>query len=405
MKAMMVHRLRFGPLSSPVALVDCPELLPLVDKVFRGWTIESSSDNGPEDPILSLSRDEAGYRLESACLDRPLTLKEPVDAVCGFIAELLKALVIDDPRLLCLHGAAVELGGRLVVFPNRYRTGKSTLTACFAAAGHRVFADDVLPIMGPDDRARAPGIAPRLRLPLPDDLGSATRDYLEAHAGPGSQRYLYLDLPAGRLPALGTPAPIGAFVLIERDPEGELELARIGRGETLRQVVWQNFGREGDAGAILRRLHRIVDQAGCYRLRYRKAEEAVEFLADRFNGMWPETPARRPEVSEDPSPGALNEVTVEGERFLAESGPGAIHHLNALASALWRLYQEQVAPEEMVELVHAAFPEVPRSRIERDVEKLLRDFMRKGLLHSSDEKSPPASDPGTSLLHRHAGTA
>ncbi len=225
-----VQRLRFGPLTRPVVLAGCPEILPQIASVFRGWTIDPDPDKGSGEAILSLIGEDGGYRLEADWLSAPLRLKEPVDAVCALVAELLKAMVIDDPGLLCLHGAAVEIGGRLVVFPNRYRAGKSTLTACFAAASHRIFSDDVLPITEPGDRARAPGIAPRLRLPLPDDLGEGARAYFEAHAGLGGRRYRYLDLPAEGLAAFGTPAAIGAFVLIERDPQAEPEMTPIGRG-------------------------------------------------------------------------------------------------------------------------------------------------------------------------------
>ena len=68
-----------------------------------------------------------------------------VDAACSFIVDLIRAYIAAAPSLLCLHGAAAEFAGRLVVFPTPYRSGKSTLTAYLAAAGVRVYADDILP--------------------------------------------------------------------------------------------------------------------------------------------------------------------------------------------------------------------------------------------------------------------
>lgn len=388
---------RFGALSRPIALVDCPELLPPLLSVFRGWNIDPCPAPVAGDPLLTLRREGESYRLEADCISAPFRRAEAADAVCGFIAEFIRAFVEAERDLLCLHGAAVEFDGKLVVFPNRYRAGKSTLTVCLAAAGFRVFSDDVLPIGGNQDHALAPGILPRLRLPLPDDLEARTRDFLDRHQGLKSARYLYVDLPKNRLAPFGTEAPIGSFVLIERDPEAEPGIFPIGSGEVLRQVIWQNFARERNATDILRRLHRIVENANSFRLRYRCVEQAVELIAEAVaEGAF--TCARSSQVpvggpiqsaaalpSVPAVPGyqrnpQISEVTVDGERFLADSKSGSIHNLNPLASAIWRLLEQPVTREVMVAIVRVGYPEVPQEMIETDISAILERFEAKDLI-------------------------
>ena len=207
MESMTDQRLfKFHGLAPPVAFIDCDDLIARLPALYRGWRIEPVA-SGTEDPILTLHRQDDHYNLEAAWLEQPLRRRDPIDSLCGFIAEFIRAYVNNDPRLLCLHGAAAAFAGRLIVFPNRYRAGKSVLSACLAAAGLRLFADDVLPIGGSQDHGIAPGFAPRLRLPLPDDLGEGPRSFIEAHAGPSGQRYLYLDLEDQALAAHRCSAP------------------------------------------------------------------------------------------------------------------------------------------------------------------------------------------------------
>ena len=70
------------------------------------------------------------------------------------------------------------------------------------------------------------------------------------------------------------------------------------------------------------------------------------------------------------------------QKFLADAQGAAIHHLNPIASALWHVLAEPMTAEEVVDLLHSAFPDVARQEIEGDIGKLLREFSAKGLLMS-----------------------
>ncbi len=402
--------LKFDGLSRQIALTGCREIYASFATVFRGWQIDEAAAD-EHSPVLSLGNTGKGYRLEGDWLAKPIVRRDRVDALCGFIAEFVRAYVNDDQRLLCLHGAAAEFDGRLVVFPNRYRAGKSVLSACLAAAGVRLFADDVLPIGGPDDRGMAPGIVPRLRLPLPDNLAPSTRDFIEARQGPRGKKYLYLDLAEAELASYGTGAPIGGFVLLERAMGAAPTFEPVDPGEMLRDVIWQNFAREAPAPEILERLERVVLRARCLRLRYERADEAAALLKETFtrwptqstNSQAPEQQATAPMPLEPPphvpvgcylrNP-TVTERRVGAEHFLANPQGMAIHHLNPVGAAVWQLMAEPSTLGQLVDPLHAAFPEVPRAQIEQDVRKLLDVLVAKRLVITGRSESPvPVAAP------------
>ncbi len=381
-------------LSRPIALIDCRDLIDDFPIIFPGWRITEVSESA-QSPILTLRREATTHILEAAWLDKPLRRKDKVDAICGLVAELIRAYVNDDTNFLCLHGAAAVFAGKLVIFPSKYRAGKSILSACLAAANVKLFCDDALPISLAKGHGIALGLAPRLRLPLPDNLSVESRRFIDTNTALKGRQYLYLDLKGGALAAHGSFAPAGAFVLLEREEGVAAVLEAISEGEVLRQVVWQNFAREAEAPRILERLSQMVASAQRYRLRYDRAEDAVALLTEIFTD-WPEMGEDNSRASllsdhSDPEligipPGCylrqadISVVTVDGESFLADVQGAAIHHLNPIGSAIWTLLAEPMTFDEMVKLLLVAFPEASGDQVESDVATLIKTLMSRQLL-------------------------
>lgn len=207
--------LSFEGLSRPVRLVDCDELAEAIADVVVGWPFRGAPVSGAE-PVITLTKTEKGYQRVSPWLTKPAVYPDKVDAVCDFIVGLINAYIADDPRLLCLHCAAIEFEHGLVVFPNPYKAGKSILSVFLAAAGARVFADDVVPIRGPENKAEALGILPRLRLPLPDNASPRFNEFVRTHGGAESKKFLYITLSEPALAAFGSTAPIYGIVFLDR---------------------------------------------------------------------------------------------------------------------------------------------------------------------------------------------
>ena len=392
-------KVTFNRLSAPVEIARDDRLLACLERILPGWHFLENENAGPAS--TKLHGRKYGYHLTSPRLEKSKRYQHEVDAVCALIVELVWGYLEEHPELLCLHGAAAEFSGRLVVFPSRYRAGKSLLSAALAARGVRLFADDVLPVLRPAPgqavNGIAPGIQPRLRLPLPDNLDRLTRDFVTRRPGPESKRYRYLALTAEELAAAGESAPIGAFVLLERDDDASLDLSPLAADEVLRHVIWQNFARDRGAARILDELHGAVVAGQHYRLRYSSTDAAAALLLQRFmaweiSGITEEAPRASPPAS-DPSPGAdplppssylrrpeVVEKTVGDEQFLAELDGTRIYHLNPTAAAVWRLLAEPRTEAEIVEIVQAAFPEVDRRRIQAEIGALIESLRAKGLL-------------------------
>lgn len=71
---------------------------------------------------------------------------------------------------------------------------------------------------------------------------------------------------------------------------------------------------------------------------------------------------------------------VEDDAFLVADEAGTIHHLNATGAAIWRQLAEPAAFDDLLALVVAAFPEVPRRRLASDLESLLKTLEGEGLI-------------------------
>lgn len=270
--------LEFADIEKPVALQGCEEFFPILQQVLRGWDVHEAlaTNSAPADIVIR--KTGKGFVRQSPWTKKSNNFRHPVTAVCDFLVDLINAYVADHPQFLCLHTAAVLMGDGLVLLPGTYRAGKSTLSVHCAAAGYRLFADDVLTVDGSTKEGIAVGILPRLRLPLPENSGPAFRDFVKRHEGPKSDRYLYVDLDSNRFAARGTRAPITAVVLLERIETGAPEIATISGGEALKRAILQNFSRNQPAIDILDGLHAIVAGARCFEVRYRTGEEAVDML-------------------------------------------------------------------------------------------------------------------------------
>jgi hypothetical protein len=272
----------FTGLRGPVAFVNSQALYRHLFTILRDWEIKRLDQSAEQPPVITIEKTDAGFQRQSRWLSKPAIFRNPVDAVCDFIVDLIHAYVADNEGLLCLHCAAVEFKQGLVVFPSTYRAGKSILSLKLAYCGGRLFTDDVLPLTAQSDFGMALGILPRLRLPLPDVAGQAFVDFISQRVGPKNGRYLYAKLDGREQAALGTTAPISAITILQRDDAAEPELMKAKKNIVMKDIILRNFARQNPALNIVERLHSIVEQAECYTLRYATLDQAANLLEDAF---------------------------------------------------------------------------------------------------------------------------
>ncbi len=259
----------------------------------------------PLNPVVVLERTRTGYRVESQGLDSaPYDYIDDYEAVAGFFAELYIAFIAANPELLCIHAAAMRWEGGLLVFPASGKVGKSTMAVHGAAAGATVFMDDVLAVRESEGSALSFGVAPRLRLPLPENVTDGFCGFLREREVLGNDYGRFVALRPGEIAEFGAAAPISAafhaarrraglrlrfrarsrrhpeIVLLDRMSSGSASMEAIGKSEVLRDLMGRNFTQGIDAETKLQRLLKIAEAGACYRLRYVDCEAGIGLLRE-----------------------------------------------------------------------------------------------------------------------------
>jgi hypothetical protein len=358
------------------------DVLSTLRSVTNGWRIRPAFAPG-ERPCVVVTGGAGEYVIWE---DGREPIREPtaVSAACTLIVVLAVRMADEGEGLICLHAAAASVAGRTFVFPSTRRAGKSTLVAALAFAGHRMVADDLLPLEWSEARglqAIAPGIAPRLRLPIPDALGSEFAAAADRQAGPQNKYYRYLKLPAACRASRGESFPIDAVILLDRRPGCKAELAHVPPGQGLRALLFQNFGRKPRPQMILARIGALISSTPSYRLRYDHPCDAVRILSGDLATLADRAPAGAvrigtlPEGSRPfpPTRRRLHRrIGVErheraGEAFLLDEATGAIFVLDPLGDALWELMATPISMDRLARLVGEAFPDVDPGTVRTDV--------------------------------------
>jgi hypothetical protein len=390
--------IRFEPLVRPVAFLDGTEkLLEPLAALTVGWQahpIESS----PLPPLFTVSRRSEEWRIDAPWLDSPLVRSEESRIVGNIAVDLSEAYLEEHPELLSLHGAAALFAGRLVVFPARVGTGKSTLCGRLAAEGLPIFCDDILVLTGEaDDHGQSLGIAPRLRLPLPPSASVRVRSFFDDHVAAANRAYLYLRLPPETRPAFGRSAPVGAIVLLDRRDGAPASLQPASRGDGLETLVLQRLWDGIDAADTLRRLRSLIERTPCYRLVYSDLDEACATLRARFDEWEDLAPTNEAELPADAGEGerpffptgdeprfsrcaGIFAQRIDDSVFLASKESGTIYRLGDLSLGIWNLLAQPTAVSEAVAILHKVFPDVELGRIDADVRAFLSELADLGLI-------------------------
>jgi hypothetical protein len=180
-------------------------------------------------------------------------------------------------------------------------------------------------------------------------------------------------LREGELAPLGDVAPIKAFVLLRRGTR-RTRLEQVSKNEMLKEILLQNFAHQVPPVETLDRLMQLTEAAACYRLRYDKVSSAALLLRKTFAAKKTRSrhnrsvpPEKRDAIQQPRAAQAHNRAAsgrfrrvpwveareVGNEFFLAAPRAGAIHHLDPMASAAWRILDQPRSSEEMVRLFQA----------------------------------------------------
>lgn len=403
----MAQDVWFAGIASPARLDDAEAVLVLLPDVVFGWPFHIARADPSQSPFYTITGDGSGQRFQCQSLvwnaaPRPL---DALNAVCDLVAAVAHVLPEADPALICLHAAAVRVSGRLLVFPNVRKAGKSTLSVALAMAGHQLVGDDVVPLSFQAEGgalAHALGIAPRLRLPLPASAPHALRAAVDAADGISNRQYRYLRLQDQ--PVRGEVLPVDAFVILDRsEAPVAASIVPVLADQAMDVLLHQNFTRSRHSGDILAAITAMLEAVPVFRLTYFDLDGAIHCL----EGAFPETPGARPR---DPQPAAQpfrladfrrrRAAAVTGDTslrqragtvmrrigetlYLADAEGRAIHRADPLSEVIWTLLAEPATPGDLLAILREAFPGVAEAQIADDLSKLLRKWAKAGLIEAA----------------------
>ncbi|WP_311955020.1 PqqD family protein [Halomonas garicola] len=388
---------------------NAPEVLEALVRAMPGWPLRREPAAGVS-PGLYVYRDGEGLWQSDPGTAEEFMLPSSASAACSLAADLLSLRLEHDNELVGLHCGSVEIDGRLALFPQSSRAGKSTLATAFAAAGYRLFGDDVLGLT-PAGKGMAMGVAPRLRLPLPTSFSAEFADYTRRRAGPEDDRYRFVVPPDGGLARSEETRPLGALVLLERhDAPVAPEALPLAPGEGLLQLLCQNFARETPPEALMARFMPLMQHLPCLLLRYSEPLAGARHLAQVLErgeskligkkGFADTGPApavgaaahsaETPAVARDApwKPGThVNVYPLGDELFLIHTPSGEIHRLNLTGRLVWQLLQhEALTVNELGELLADYFA-APAGAVTDDVATLMGELHRAGLVIAESSRA------------------
>ena len=398
----------FSGLEAPVLLRNAEALFPVLKHALPSWTFSVADGATSPAPSMTITGQGDGTFVCQS-IDPAVRARrwDDVNAVCEMIVALAWAQIQANPTMLCLHCAAVAFNGRLVLFPNRRRSGKSTLTAVLAQRGYTVFSDDFLPITIGDDGVMfgvANGINPRLRLPISDGFSTNFKTWVQGVTEISNGQYAYLGIDT--LAPRGALLPIGAIVALDRqDSPCETGFHVIEPVEILDDLITQNFGRMAHSGRILAASHGVAQTAVRHRLTYNSAEDAATFLENQFQHwdapvaqlidksvpigttadiqVMEAEPARLDPDAEYKRAAGIHEISIADQVYVSDGHGVGIQKLNPGSSLIWGILEDQVTLAEIIDLLCAAFPEHPRSAIATDCANTLQQFLENHLIESA----------------------
>lgn len=391
--------LKFEPVSRPVQLAQGLRILPHLVRVFANWPYREIRAEGADDPVISIIEHGGSFILQAPWVEFERRYETAADVADALAHHVTRAWMTENPRLLGIGAGAARFGNDLAVFVGGPRSGKSLLVSCLAASGHMAFADATLPVSAGNRHGIGLGIAPRLRLPLPDALPGSLRSLVEQHVDSGADHLGYFRPRNGQMADFGEQAPIRAFVLLDRADGAATALRPVAAGTVLKRLLLGSFDTLPSAHDSLELLHELVGNTGCYRLTWSDPMEAIATLRARFALC-------RPQDSDDDSRGlgpmkalqrrasgprkpsgrqfrhveGLGERQVDSDLFLVDPGGEAIYHLNGLGAGLWRLLDGSHGQNDAVSLLRDAYPLVNCNDLAADVERLIDDLTERGLL-------------------------
>ncbi|MDQ1486404.1 MAG: hypothetical protein QOJ62_2097 [Actinomycetota bacterium] len=191
----------------------------------------------------------------------------------GWLNSTLNSTAMDLSPCLCVHAGVVARGGRVVAFPARSGTGKSTLTGACLRRGFEYLSDEAL-CLSYDDATVRP-------YPRPLGLSTWTADKLGV-TGPVAGDDIVVraeDLGAPTIQPATDALRLTHIVLLDRRDGGSASLRQVHRREAVESLLRMSFNHYRRPAESLELVAAVVTGSTVRELTYSDPYEAADLLA------------------------------------------------------------------------------------------------------------------------------
>jgi hypothetical protein len=237
-----------------------------------------------------LRRAEGGF-LVRLCHEPQLTLQveHVMESASGALDMLIRLAMEQLGAFAMLHAGSALIDGRLVAFPGRSKSGKSTLALQLALRGHVLGGDDRV-LVGPLGGGAAVdgvllGLNARMRLPVDARAGSRFIRYVEERrlAAPRLSPLLGFIAPRPQeMAPFGQRAPLAALIVPVRGEAGGVVLEPASFSDIMRLLLEEFYAPHWTAAELTQVAHALAQAVPAFVLRFddsAKAAAALEGLA------------------------------------------------------------------------------------------------------------------------------
>ena len=271
----------FDGLSEAIRVRAPEEAVDTIRLLFSGWPWR---EGAAEAPHLRIARQGAGYAVDVPGLE-PQPAANAVEAAHMLVGSLIAHLIRGRDSLVSFHAASVQTRTGLVVCLGASFAGKSSVGLHAAAQGARFFGDDRIVVeLGSAPHGIAQGLAPKLRLPVPEDAGDAFRRFLDAHRAREAQGLLWLDLDATAAASFGEARKLAGFVLLDRSDGAATSIAPASRAKTTEALLRHAFAPGVPVAGLVGRMAALAAAVPADTVRFASSREAAAAVLARHGG-------------------------------------------------------------------------------------------------------------------------
>ena len=271
----------FDGLSEAIRVRAPEEAMDTIRLLFSGWPWR---EGAKEEPHLRIARAGAGYAVDVPGLE-PQPAANAVEAAHMLVGSLIAHLIRGRDSLISFHAASFQARGGLIVCLGASFTGKSSVGLHAAAQGARFFGDDRIVVeLGSTPHGIAQGLAPKFRLPVPEDAGEAFRRFLDTHRAREGQGLLWLELDAAMAASFGEARKLAGFVLLDRSEDAVTSIAPASRAKATEALLRHAFAPGVPVAGLVGRMAALAAAVPADTVRFASSREAAAAVLARHGG-------------------------------------------------------------------------------------------------------------------------